>query len=184
MKGKNNRISEQSKKWLVEALFDLMKEKPYSAISVKEISDKAQLSRRTFYRNFNIKEDLLSEYTNYLLEEYMKDVGKLNELTIKNTIITYFEFCGKHIEELKLLKKNHLFYTVMEQLSLYILDINEFEAKWHDFSSPVEEDYIGRFNIGGLWNVLSKWVDNDERELPSEMTKIILKAIGNLSQSI
>lgn len=184
MKEKTNRISEQSKKWLVEALFDLMKEKPYSAISVKEISDKAQLSRRTFYRNFNIKEDLLSEYINYLIEEYMKNIEKLNDLTIENTIITYFEFCSKHIEDLKLLKKNHLFYTVMEQLSLYMLDINKFKTEWHNFSNSVEEDYICRFNIGGLWNVLSKWVDNDKRESPSKMAKIILKAIGNLSNSI
>ncbi|MBZ9693497.1 TetR/AcrR family transcriptional regulator [Clostridium sp. M14] len=63
MKQKPNRIAEQSKKWLIEALFDLMEEKPYSTITVKEISDKAQLSRRTFYRNFKVKEDLLCSKT-------------------------------------------------------------------------------------------------------------------------
>jgi AcrR family transcriptional regulator len=68
---KTNPIAEQSKRWLVIALIELMQEKPYSSISVKEIADKAQLSRRTFYRNFNIKEDLLTEYANYLFKEYM-----------------------------------------------------------------------------------------------------------------
>lgn len=185
MKQKTNRISEQSKKWLVEALFELMKEKPYNTITVTEIADKAQLARRTFYRNFNVKEDLLSEYTNYLFEDYIKSIQENKNLTFGNVLITYFEFWNNHIKELELLKQNNLFYLIIEMANLFIPDLNKIvEAQWHDYANQVEEEYICLFSIGGLWNVLSKWIDNKEREEPKEMAKIVEKAITNFSKSL
>ncbi|WP_252247564.1 TetR/AcrR family transcriptional regulator [Clostridium sp. ZBS4] len=185
MKQKPNRIAEQSKKWLIEALFDLMEEKPYSTITVKEISDKAQLSRRTFYRNFKVKEDLLYKYTDYLFEDYIKSIKENTDFSFNSTLINYFEFWNKHIKELELLKKNHLFYFIMEKINSFIPDINEFlEVQWHDYDNHIEEKYMVLYNIGGLWNVLSKWIDNKERESPKEIAQAIEKAIRNFSKSI
>lgn len=185
MKEKTNRIAEQSKKWLVEALFDLMKEKSYSSISVKEIADKAQLARRTFYRNFNMKEDLLSEYANYLFEDYIESVEELSAVSIKNVLITYFKFWNRHLDELRLLKQNHLFYFIMEQVNLFIPDINKFaNIQWHNYNNSVEAEYIVLYNIGGLWNVLSNWIDQENKQSPEEMAEIIMKAFNNLSNSL
>jgi len=185
LKEKTNRIAEQSKKWLVEALLDLMKEKPYSIITIKEIADKAQLSRRTFYRNFNVKEDLLSEYTMYLFQDYIKSIKEHSNLTFNDALITYFEFWDKHINELKLLKQNNLFYCIMEKINLFIPDINKLvKAEWHNYDNDAEEEYIGFFSIGGLANVLSRWADDKERKSSKEMAKIIKKAITNFSKSL
>jgi len=182
---KASRFTEQTKKWLIEALFDLMKEKPYSIITVKEIADKAQLSRRTFYRNFKVKEDLLSKYTNYLFEDYIKSIKGKNDFSFNSILVNYFEFWDNHIKELKLLKQNHLFYFIMEQINSFIPNINEFtEVQWHNYDNDIEEEYISRYNIGGLWNILYKWIDNKERESPKEMVQVIRKAISNFSKSI
>ncbi len=185
MNQKTNRIAEQSKKWLVESLLDLMEEKPYSTITVKEITDRAQLSRRTFYRNFKVKEDLLSQYTNYLFEEYISSIKEHSNLTFNNVLINYFEFWDKHINELKLLKQNHLFYFIMEKINLFIPDINKLvNANWHNYDNNVEEEYIGSFSIGGLFNVLSRWAEAKKRKSPKEMAKIIEKGIANFSKSL
>ncbi|WP_353846507.1 TetR-like C-terminal domain-containing protein [Clostridium sp. ZS1] len=48
----------------------------------------------------------------------------------------------------------------------------------------MEEKYMVLYNIGGLWNVLSKWIDNKERESPKEIAQTIEKAIRNFSKSI
>lgn len=185
MKQKTNRIAEQSKKWLVEALFDLMNEKPYSMISVKEIADKAQLSRRTFYRNFNVKEDLLSQYVMYLFEDYSDCIKKLDKVNIYYILITYFEFWNMHIEELKLLKRNHLFYVIMEYSTTLIPDINNLkEVEWHHYGSTAEEEYVGIFTMGGLWNVVSKWIDEKERRNSNEMAQMVIKAFENISRAV
>ncbi|MDR3598340.1 TetR/AcrR family transcriptional regulator [Clostridium sp.] len=185
MKQKTNRIAEQSKKWLIEALFDLMKEKPYNNITVTEIADKAQLARRTFYRNFKVKEDLLSEYASYLFEDYIKCIKENTILTFSTLLITYFEFWNNHIKELELLKQNNLFYLIIQEANLFIPDLNRLiEAQWHNYENSIEERYICLFNVGGLWNVLSEWIEDKERRSPKEMAKIIQKAITNFSKAL
>ena len=54
-----NPIALQSKNMYVSALLELMNEKPYNQISISELSDKADLSRRTFYRLFNSMDEIL-----------------------------------------------------------------------------------------------------------------------------
>ena len=51
---------------IINALIDLMKEKNFDAISVSEITARAGVSRVSYYRNFDSKEDIL--------------IGSLNDL--------------------------------------------------------------------------------------------------------
>lgn len=61
----NNPIALQSQKWIIQALLDLMQIMNYDKISVSEICRKAQLDRRTFYRNFDSKNDVLEQYNGW-----------------------------------------------------------------------------------------------------------------------
>ncbi|MFT8977736.1 helix-turn-helix domain-containing protein, partial [Liquorilactobacillus nagelii] len=54
------RLAEQSRAWLTEALFVLLQQENYNEITVKKIAEQAQLSRRTFYRSFKNKDELLN----------------------------------------------------------------------------------------------------------------------------
>ena len=47
------------KKQILAALLNLLKEKPLSDISVSELTNKAEIGRVSFYRNYQNKEDLL-----------------------------------------------------------------------------------------------------------------------------
>jgi AcrR family transcriptional regulator len=54
-----DRRSQRSRQLLIEALADLMRTKRYGAISVQEITDRANVGRSTFYAHFADKDDLL-----------------------------------------------------------------------------------------------------------------------------
>lgn len=72
-----------------------------------------------------------------------------------------------------MLKQNNLFYPIIERENLFIHDLNKIiEAQWQNYKNYIEEDYICLFSIEGLL-VLSKWIDNKERNEPKEMAKII-----------
>lgn len=58
MKETSNPVVWQSRTWLMDALAALMEEKKFEEITVVEICRRADLSRRTFYRNYSSKEDL------------------------------------------------------------------------------------------------------------------------------
>ena len=57
--GSTDRRSQRSRQLLIEALAELMHAKRYSAISVQEITDRANVGRSTFYAHFTDKDDLL-----------------------------------------------------------------------------------------------------------------------------
>lgn len=60
---------EQSKEWIAD-----------DAITVSEISKKADLSRRTFYRAFDCKQDIIT----YMFERIFPDyISTVNELATK-----------------------------------------------------------------------------------------------------
>ena len=56
---KENPVAVQSKQMLLNALLELMEKKAYSSISIKELAECAGLDRKTFYRNFDSKEEVL-----------------------------------------------------------------------------------------------------------------------------
>ena len=55
---------ESSRRWLVESLLDIMDEKNHTKITISEVTEHAQLTRRTFYRHFDSIDDVLVYYNN------------------------------------------------------------------------------------------------------------------------
>src|SRR6516162_298042 len=59
-KGVKDRRVQKTRALLHEALGSLIREKPYDEIAVKEILDRANVGRSTFYMHFQDKDDLLA----------------------------------------------------------------------------------------------------------------------------
>ena len=69
----NKRISQANvyvKNEMYEALLKLLEEKSFSAISVSDITTEANVSRMSFYRNYNSIEDILIEHLDAVVEQY------------------------------------------------------------------------------------------------------------------
>lgn len=66
----------RTKKSIKEAFFNLVEERGFEHISVKDITDYAMLSRNTFYLHYKDKYDLLDKLCNELLRTLFFRVGK------------------------------------------------------------------------------------------------------------
>jgi len=62
---KNDRRTQKTKKYLAEALKELIVEKGYEEISVQDIIDRANVGRSTFYSHYESKEQLLVGNINF-----------------------------------------------------------------------------------------------------------------------
>lgn len=176
-----NPIAEQSRQWLIQSLLDLMSKKDYAEITVTEIAENAQLSRRTFYRIFNSKEELLEQYFLAISEEYVSCFHKGNPYSLGQIVEIFFTFCENHIDFLKLLQKNHLFYDLLEQFNLVLPVIhNTVRGEQNIYSTPLEKKIALLASAGALWNILSEWLQMEDRPAPKKISEIILTAIeGN-----
>ena len=98
----------QSKDLIVQSLLYLMKKKSFHEIKITEICRKAGVSRLSYYRNFESKEDIVLFYFNNNFEKIMKKVVSMEEITYKQLIKLLFSHFMEHIEENKLFFRDKL----------------------------------------------------------------------------
>ena len=86
----NNPSAVRSKTEITQALLKLMEEYPYSEITVKQIILTASLARKTFYRNFESKDDVLCSLIKKSFREYFDIVNNARG-DVLTTIFSYAE---------------------------------------------------------------------------------------------
>ncbi len=170
-----NPASIRSKMYLVTALLELMEEKNYESISVKELTDRATLSRRTFYTNFETKEDILKYHIDTLVNEYISILQTYEFLTLKVIAREYFSYWFTHRNLLLLLKKNN--HPILIKVFIEFLRDMDSHLVIQDrrFTDSELQYYDAVFVAGGLWNLLNVWVDKDFEKNCDEMTDIFMQ---------
>lgn len=157
-----NPIAKQSQQWLVTALLDLMDEKTYSSISVKEISKKADLDRSTFYRNFNSKEELLNYHLDILMQEYIEELQQLKDFDMRHIFKVFFDFCIQNQNFIISLRKNGLSNLLLDAFNMRLSIIHQvFQNKFPYQLNKENVEFVLAFNAGGMWNLLMKLIDDN-----------------------
>ena len=90
----NNPIALHSREWLVDSLLSLMEDMPYSKITVRDICNKADLSRQTFYNFFDNKDAIIRFCIHQCYSEMMENLAeslpvKLSDITRQLTETLY-----------------------------------------------------------------------------------------------
>ena len=67
-----NKTALQSQRMMADALLELMKEHSFPRITITQICDRAGVGRKTFYRNFELKEDVIAFRLDELCAVYEK----------------------------------------------------------------------------------------------------------------
>lgn len=63
-----------------------MEEKAYHTITISELADQANVGRKTFYRHFSSKEDVLVAYFDRLTEFLTQRLKKVEDLDISKVL--------------------------------------------------------------------------------------------------
>lgn len=164
---------EISKSYIATALFELMEENDYEAISISDIAKKAGVSRATFYRHFDTKDQIVRDYfiseTNTFLKNVKGDLLHSDDL---------YEMLFTSFSQLKQQKKifQRLMDAHMEEVYLNYLN----EMLRMNFASEKKFRYLSECLSGSLYNMSLEWVKNDCRESVKYMTDGYFKILKNL----
>lgn len=95
----------KSQSAIKKAVIELMAEKSFDEITIQDISDRADLSRKTFYLRYIDKYDLLDK----LIEEHLNELRKLCEIESEMELnyIEGYQIWFEYFE------KNYLFFSTM-----------------------------------------------------------------------
>lgn len=150
-----------------------MEKYPYEEISVKQIVLETDLVRKTFYRNFKSKDDVLRTHIRAILRDYFDIVNNAKG----DVLTTVFAFADKNKKLLKLLDKNDMMYYVLQGMNEFILSMKDkTNPELNPFTKLFEgldSDYLITLNIGGIWNVISLWVRRGMKDDPDKVKAVI-----------
>ena len=159
----------RSRNEITKALLKLMQKHPYNEITVSQIVMETDLVRKTFYRNFNSKDDVLDSIINSAIIEYTDALIESDE----DPLTVIFAFCEKNKKLLKLLHKNNMLYLLLLKLNETLPKISGTTDKeknpFAKLMTGLEPDYLIAFNIGAVWNVIFKWVDRGMTDSPEKI---------------
>lgn len=180
-----------------ESLTALMKEKPFDKITIKDITDKANINRATFYLHYMDKYDLLEQSQNDILneiKEVLADAFKIfnpQSLPIQdaNTIIPFlscvYECIGKNSDFVKVILSGngdlnfHLkFKSLIEELIKKISVIKTPDA----FCIPLK--YLIETATSMHIGIISRWLEDGMLETPYELACITSNIIVSVSNSV
>lgn len=176
-----NPIAMKSKKWIMESLIELMNYKNFQDITVNKLAEHAGLGRKTFYRNFNSKEDVLNAYLNNLINQFVIRLSSVDVITSKIALFELFTLCEKNKSFLLGLKRSKMLGYLLEEWNVALPGIHELMLEripyFPNSDSKIALEYTLAFNAGGIWNLIVKWVNTGMQQTPEELTGIVMKLV-------
>ena len=139
-----------------DALLSLMKRKPFQQITVTEICEEAAIGRKTFYRNFEQKEDVLDFYLDHLCQVFEKEIfGK----TTDEQMFLYFSFSKQNIEFFSAMNRDGLLPMCQRKFSGFLPDTMPI---WSE--DATEQEYYSRYVTAGIEAIMQVWVERSFKE--------------------
>lgn len=174
---KPNKQSERSKKWIIEALFDLLKTKSFHEITVKDLTDKAGVARLTFYRNFETKEDVLAMHYEYLFSDYLSNLDSIKSENAADTLTICFEYWKKNRQHIKVIIDNHLEMLLYKPFGGYLETMLERCHITTELSSNQK-----KFIAGGLFCSMLEWISNENSQSAKKTASDIVEMLNILEE--
>ncbi len=181
MEKREDRRILMTKRMLKAALIEMLKDKDIYHISIRELCEKADVNRTTFYKYYGSQFDLLADMENDLLM-FMTQVIKKNEENPKKVIIAACEYLEENQEFAKLIINNNVDPTFANRLFSVEVIRESFMHRFSANKSEVEQEYIYHFLTYGIFRVVCVWLNKEKRESPQMLAKLIERMLSHISE--
>lgn len=155
----NKPIADNAKLYIVEALCALMKNTSFQDISITAVTKKAGVSRMSFYRNFESKEDVISYYIDYMMKAYLANSPIYQPGTHNFKTKAHIEFTLCYFREYRefflCLDKEHLTGLLLSKIDAYISENVKVPQ-----DDPTYHYRLYAF-AGALYNVYIEWIKHN-----------------------
>lgn len=167
---------------LHNAFTEMLTEKAFEDISVKDLCERAMIRRTTFYKHFADKYEYLHFYLREIRDEFRCKSESLSDETTKAYVLRMtkklIEFLNEHENMVNRILNSNMLVVFLDSLAKQIItdlsQILEKDAKTRPL--PVPAEILASFVTGGLLQTLLWWFDR--KEIVSE--EKLFQAISSL----
>lgn len=177
MASKEYSCVKKTKKAFEESIAYLAKERQLNKISVKEICERAQLSRNAFYFHYKDINDLINDIENNLIDEVAKILHDIENVgfprVVYATIDGFIDLFEARRDTVLMLMDKSFSTSFTERMSKMFSEFNyRYFKEFHGERSKVSYEFFYVYLSGGFYDVVRYWLDHQNK-----MSKESLKAL-------
>jgi len=173
----NNLRVRRTQKLLREALVDLIEERGFEALTVGEITDRAMISRATFYRNYQDKYDLVEQIFSEAMGTMFTAVSEPGKEHPPAIWVKFFEHIAEYERLYRALlgRKGSSWFVLKMRSSMSEL-LKEYEKlPFHQSAigsknSPIKDDFLNDLVSTLLVETIVWWLEKGKPYSPQVIT--------------
>lgn len=153
----------KTRRLIKNALIDLMAEKEVSSITITELSEKALINRKTFYRHYGTVAEVVTEIENEILDEFA--------LALRNANKSCLDVGGLVSDISELLVRRREYFAKLTKLNPELFSKGRIKAMLRRTievslrSSGAIADRetlsaVSQFSVSGVLSLYAEWFDN------------------------
>jgi len=166
---------------LRESYFSLLQEKNAENISISEIVKLAGLSRMSFYRYYQTKDDIVRQYIDDSFDEFMDELRNKPVGDLQASATLLFSYFRSNKDRIKILIEQGLFHLFFESFSQFLQESNLVIDSKPNISDEGLQYYY-QYTSGGILNLIKGWVSGGMKESDEKMA-LVLKQIKEAQSS-
>jgi AcrR family transcriptional regulator len=160
------------KQAITYAFFELLDSREMNEISISEITEKAQVSRMAYYRNFHVKADIIDYFMESALDEMIDALGNEIHFWTQEYGYEFFSMMKRHKDQILLLEKAGYSGVILRKFN----DTNS------DFAGDMASTSIERYKLycaaGAAYNTALQWLQDGCKESTEEISRFTAEFIG------
>lgn len=179
---KQDRRILKTKSEIKQALTELMEEKRFEAITVRDLTERANINRGTFYLHYQDKYDLLEQCEDEIIKNIVEHVRDLQvqdvEMIIAKDkpfpfIIKVFEYIQKNADFLRAALGPNGDPSFQEKIKDMM--IQNFFIKLGNFNTTVPFEILTTYISSAHLGIIQYWVNTGMKQSPEEMASILFR---------
>ena len=177
---KNNRRAQMTRLLLRTALIELMQEKPFSEITIKEICEQADLNRTTFYLHYTDQFALLSDVENEVYQKTLETLKNVKPAAdAPGMIETFLQYIKSNASLFRIL----FFDASSEGLRRRFIEnmLKSLRVNIPLSCAAEEEPYLLCYLMQGSVHMIMEWIKRDFDMEPRQLALLIFRACNRVA---
>jgi len=176
---KADRRVKYTKMVLQDSLVGLLKQKPITKISIKEICEAADINRSTFYAHYVDQYDLFNQIQQAFfneINEYLRDYNiKEYEAESLQTMQRIFDYITENAELCKVMLGEHGDIELQKQVMMIVQ--RQCMKEWQGVNQIDGEmmEYLYLFATNGSIGIVQQWLQSGMKKSTREMAELVIK---------
>lgn len=184
-----DRRKRKSQKAIQEACLALIREKDFEAITISDLTERADLNRGTFYLHYEDKYDMLEQFENQFIAQLQEiiimkrnNVKNLQELIYSRygSLVAIFECFQTNKEVLEIILQTKGIISLQNRLGHLIEDFFKDEELLQKYIQQVVPAELFRLILSSIClSIVQYWIAEKKEVSPDTLAKGMLHIIVN-----